>query len=253
MSADKILLLDAGNSRIKWAWLTQEGLRNRDSAPHSAGDFSARIEAAWAHAGRPLRVLIANVAGEGFASDLTAWIEKLWGLKPEFVVPQQVAFGVTNAYHDPGKLGSDRWAALIGVHHQELGPTCIVDCGTALTVDALTADGRHLGGLILPGLTMMRHALVSNTQGISYKMSDEAALMPFARCTGDGVVSGTLYALVAAIDRVVSDMTLLLEPETRVLTGGDAERLLPLLAGHYRHEPDLVLQGLAVIAAGGGQ
>lgn len=171
-------------------------------------------------------------------------------MTPEFIIAQHSAFGVSNGYSEPHKLGPDRWAALIAAHHAQLGATCIVDCGTALTIDVLTADGKHLGGLIMPGLNLMRSALFFHTHALPCKMNleTETDIASLARDTQAGIRSGTLYAVVATIERVIADIASDRKLRTRVITGGDAEHIAPRLAGHYRHEPDLVLQGLAIIA-----
>ena len=162
-------------------------------------------------------------------------------------MPRRSSYGVSNAYTSPERLGADRWATLVAAHHLYPGPSCVVDCGTAVTIDAVAGTGEHLGGLILPGLTMMRQALVENTQGIGRVATGDVSLL--ARNTDDGVTAGTLYALVAALDRIVADVAAELDGEVALLlTGGDAGMLLPLLQDSWQHEPDLVLQGLAVIA-----
>lgn len=250
MKQGEILLLDIGNSRIKWAWLTGGILHHTGAAPHQEADWRAEFETVNTAGLRPVRVLASNVAGDEFAQALTIWCEQQWQVPPEFVLAQASAYGVSNAYQDHAQLGSDRWVALIGAHCYGLEPACLIDCGTALTIDALSGDGHHLGGLILPGLAMMRRMLASNTHGISFIMSHatESLVTPFARKTQDAVEQGSLYAQVAAIDRAVKDMTATLGAATLIITGGDAGSILPHLAGSYRHEPHWVLKSLAMIA-----
>jgi type III pantothenate kinase len=118
-------------------------------------------------------------------------------------------------------------------------------------MDALDAKGQHLGGLIIPGLNMMRSALIQNTGGIhEQKLNQgEGKVSVLARDTLGAVSGGALYALIAVIDRVTADLAADLQaPLARIICGGDAERLLPLLAESYRYEPNLVLQGLAILA-----
>lgn len=253
MKQGDILLFDIGNSRVKWAWLTGGIVHHVGGAAHREADWRAAFESANAGGLRPVRVLASNVAGREFAESLTDWTGRHWQVQPKFVSAQAAAYGVTNAYHDPMKLGSDRWVALVGAHYYGAGPACIVDCGTALTIDALTADGQHLGGLILPGLTMMRRVLPSNTQGIAFTISatEETLLTPFARTTQHAVAQGSLYAQVAAIDRAVKDMMVTLGAATRIVTGGDAPLILPHLVGSYRHEPHWILKSLAIITNAG--
>ena len=242
-----ILLLDIGNSRVKWGLLERNELLPGGTAAHAGADLRAVLDGAWAKLARPERVLTCNVAGADCAQWLTDWIRAAWDMTPEFIVPQQQACGVTNAYVEPQRLGADRWAALLAAHMHIPGTACIVDCGSAVTIDALAANGEHLGGLILPGLSMMRRALIKDTHIPDTPGYGQVSLL--ARDTGDAVTGGVLYALVAAIDRITADVARELRgPMTRVISGGDAECVLPLLAEPYRHEPHLVLQGLAVLA-----
>ncbi len=132
---------------------------------------------------------------------------------------------------------------------------CVIDCGTAITVDAVDADGQHQGGLIVPGLEMMRGALLKHTHGVIYDMEADSSVEAdlLGRNTRGCVEGGTLYAVIAFIDRVVSDLRKELGGEMQCsITGGDAPRVLPLLRGEYRHEPHLVLQGLARLAGSEG-
>jgi len=248
-----ILLVDVGNSRIKWACLIKGKLEQHGSAPRDKDldALGAVLEQHWRKIKKPGAVLISNVAGSAVADALAAWCQNRWKIQPRFIVAEYGACGVTNAYSHPERLGADRWAALIAAHHHFKGPVCIVDAGTAITIDVLNERGVHQGGLIIPGLAMMRRSLLEQTQDILPSTAEPAAgdISLLARDTHDGVNGGTLYALVAVIDRVVADVRTELGTDlTRVITGGDAETLLPLLAGHYHHHPELVLEGLAVIA-----
>ena len=242
-------MIDAGNSRIKWAWLDGEGLHEPGCHSHAENGFFNPTDSIWTQVPQPARIIVSNVAGAGFAEKLSDHAQRHWQILPEFITPVAVAFGIIHAYPEPGKLGADRWATLIAAYHLDVGACCIVDCGTALTIDALGAAGKHLGGLILPGLTMMRSALSSNTQGLANTM-DEPAANPslFARDTATAITSGALYAVVAAIDRIVAEQCAAVKINTLIITGGDAPRIQPLLSAQYHYEPNLVLHGLAIIA-----
>ncbi len=246
-----ILLIDAGNSRIKWALAEGNQLSSIAGASLCDADVNAVLRTDWSDMPRPEAVLVANVAGKAVAAALRDWMRSTWKLEAEFLVPRRSACGVVNAYADPQRLGADRWAALVGVRGLVSGAACVVDCGTAITIDVLAANGDHLGGLIIPGLRMMRRSLIEGTQGIPAQVDGqgEVQVSLLARDTRGGLNGGTLYAVVAVIDRVIADVSTELRPgATFVLTGGDAPQILPLLAHRYRHEPDLVLRGLAVLA-----
>ena len=267
------LVVDAGNTRIKWAISTQGVLDNAVQPAYPKDHFPAFAAEYWATLARPTRVVVANVAGADVGKMLADWVKQAWDIETEFVVPQREACGIRNAYLDPQKLGADRWAGMIAAYRNTQGrtmakgstsaargrkprtanvthPVCVIGCGTAITIDVLTASGEHQGGLIVPGLTMMRRALLTNTQDIGSKMGDESSEIDIlARDTQGGVNGGTLYTAISVIDRVTTDLAAELGNNMiRVITGGDAPALLPLLAGQYHHEPMLVLQGLAIFA-----
>jgi len=243
------LLVDIGNSRLKWACAEGAGLSGQSCVRYDGASLASTLDGHWADLARPGSVLVVSVRDSDVTDVLCRWVSDRWDRNAELVVPGKESCGVSNAYTEPGRLGADRWASLIAARHLHHGPACIVDCGTAVTVDALAGNGEHLGGLILPGLTMMRRSLTERTDGIGEAVSGEVSLL--ARNTADGVTAGTLYAMVAAIDRIVADVGAGLGKEmVHILTGGDGETVLPLLAGTWEHEPDLVLSGLAVIARG---
>jgi type III pantothenate kinase len=215
---------------------------------HRGGDIDVLAEQYWSELSAPAGICIANVAGTQLAQQLSGWIETRWGVTPVFIATTGQACGVTNAYAVPGSLGVDRWAALIGAHHHGGGATCTVDCGTAITLDMLAADGVHQGGLILPGIEMMKQMLLKNTAVVNTSTTQQAAKL-FATSTGDAVNSGALYMAAAAIDRTVGDMAEALGIAADVIiTGGDASRIATLLSMPVRHDPELVLKGLAILA-----
>ena len=138
-------------------------------------------------------------------------------------------------------------ADVVAAHASQRGACCVVDCGTAITLDVLAGDGLHLGGLILPGITSMRRSLTKDTAGIRDVEGEPRILL--ARSTGAAVAAGTLYAAVALVDRVVNDVANELhQPVACLITGGDAPQVRPLLAVHSVLRQDLVLHGLALLA-----
>ena len=246
-----ILLLDVGNSRVKWGTLEDGALTHRGVTAHDKDNLRSLVGNDLGENPAPDRIIVANVAGKKFSDAFDQSTEAAWGIKAEYVVPARSAFGVINAYHEPERLGVDRWAAMIAARHAYKGALCVVDCGTALTLDVLAANGQHLGGLIIPGLAMMQSSLLEQTTGISINMEslpgDTSAVLPAD--THDAVHTGALYASIATIDRVTEDMMDALGTEmTGVISGGAVPQLLPLLKKNFIHEPDLVLKGLAVIA-----
>lgn len=243
------MLVDIGNTRLRWC--ASDGIRcgPAEVRDYIKSDVAGLLAAEWCDLAPPARVVAANVAGEAVAEAVGTSVHTLWGVDAEFVKARRSACGVTNGYTHPERLGPDRWAAMIAAHHLFSGPKCIVDCGTAATLDVVDGAGKHLGGLILPGLTMMRRSLINGTSDLYV----EAAVAPpnalLANETSDAIQGGTLYMLIAALDRISEDVASELPDDLcRVITGGDAPALLPLLAYSHNHEPDLVLKGLALIA-----
>jgi type III pantothenate kinase len=285
------LLVDMGNTRLKWllldpgwllldpgwllldsAWLSmnpgatqQEGLTRypRGTLTHGAdaamnagqtlaADFAQQLDVAWGSLAAPKRVVIASVAAPDRLRSVQQWAAHHWPATPVHeVVAVAAQLGVTNSYREPARLGSDRWAALIGAHARRTGPLCLVDAGTALTLDALDASGVFVGGVILPGIELARRALLARAPGIAAADGDDSSC--FAHSTADGVAAGTLYGAVGSVERIVTEFGLRLGKDMRVLlTGGDAPRLRPYLPARLAYDveevPDLVLQGLARIA-----
>ncbi|MFZ0257800.1 MAG: type III pantothenate kinase [Gammaproteobacteria bacterium] len=241
------LVVDIGNTRLKWARVNGSELVARGDAIYPKAGMSQVLEKCWSSLIRPYRVLVCNVAGPVIAEALSTWVMQRWGCPVEFVTARLAGWGVTNAYQDPASLGADRWATLIAAHRKFPPPVCVVDCGTAITIDVLAAEGLHLGGLILPGLTLMRRSLYQRTDALPEVASGNLSLL--ARNTNDGVATGTFYATVALVDRVIADTEAALETRvTCVVCGGDARLFAPYFIRRATCEPDLVLLGTAIMA-----
>ena len=244
------LLLDAGNTSIKWGLCEDGNIVTSGSFIHAGNNIDDLADQSWSILQTPADVVIANVAGKEFGRRLSGWTIKHWGITPVFIAATGQACGVTNAYTVPEHLGVDRWAALIGARQHGGGAVCVVDCGTAITLDMLGADGVHQGGLILPGVEMLKQLLLKNTALTNTSRMQEPASL-FAMGTVAAINGGALYMAVAAIDRIVADMASVLDAHPDVvITGGDASRILTLLACPARDDPELVLKGLAMLAGG---
>ena len=243
-----MFLLDIGNTSVKWAVRESTEMSPAGCFQHQSEDFNVLAQTAWGSLPAPEKIVVSNVAGSDIGDSLTDWALNHWGLTPVFVRVTGKALGVTNAYARPTDLGVDRWMALVGAHSFSSGALCIVDCGTAVTLDFLAADGVHRGGLILPGVDMIERMLLNNTADI--KLSDNPQFAtPFASGTGEAVHGGAIYMVTATIDRIVADMGVESGPRPEVIiTGGDAGQIQSLLSCSPRHEPALVLKGLAFFA-----
>jgi len=244
------LLVDVGNTRIKWSVLSEHGLGPQHADAYS-GWGSVQLRArVLAPAGRAERVLIANVGGTAMGELLRSAIHETWGFEPEFVHTTAAAGGVRNAYPQAEKLGVDRWLALIGTHALEKRAACIVDAGTAMTIDGLDAAGNHLGGVIVPGPDLMISALMHNTSDIAvHAKKGSTGDTLFADNTLGGVYQGAVHALAALVDKAMQSIREKVGAEPLlILTGGASDRLERLVTGPFRNVPNLVLRGLAVLA-----
>lgn len=239
------ILLDAGNSRIKWAVL-EAGRLTETGELQGDAPFEALAERGEA----PEEVWLASVRDDAFNAGLSDSVARAW---PE--VPLKVArtrsesHGVVCAYPEPAQMGVDRWLALLAARDIGPEPTCVVDAGSAVTLDALDELGRHLGGLILPGMSMARRMIHERTARVRVEESFRPGW--WADNTSDALNSGTHWAIVSLIDRFVQATERRLSADCRLLlTGGDAPAIMGSLNGRGRHEPHLVLQGLALVAEG---
>ena len=238
------LLIDLGNSRLKWAAATPDAWQVHNVP---ARDPSTVIDQNWRELPPPNKTVIASVADRERLDSLTQWIEQHWSLTPHVLKSQSEQLGVKNCYFEPGQLGADRWAALIAARHMISSSACVVDCGTAVTVDTLSPAGEFLGGVIFPGLGLLRASLIQATAGLRSETGDERQCP--ARSTADGIASGTLFGLAGAIDRVLEEVQRSLDlPLSILITGGDAPVLAPRLKASVTEIPDLVLRGLARVA-----
>jgi type III pantothenate kinase len=247
-----MLLVDIGNSRVKWSVCDDGAL-----APQRAAAYAGWSSDDWA---RELftepgidGVAVASVAGGEGVERLRAAALARAQCDLQVVTTSSEAAGVRNAYPEPRLLGVDRWLAVIAAHHLTHAACCVVDVGTAATIDAVTAEGRHLGGFIVPGPRLMVSSLLRNTSDLeshsAASVTDGAAL--FANNTRDAIERGAVVALAALADRSAEDLERMTGRQPNlVLTGGAAPLVLPHLRRDAQHVPDLVLQGLAVLAAG---
>jgi len=247
----RALLFDGGNSRLKWGLLDQERIRRTGSITHATLQESG-FNPLMTQLPRDVeQVLVSNIAGASFGTRLAGLIGIHCNTDVRFVRAEKSAYGITNSYKQPRRLGVDRWAAMIGAHAELRGTLCIVDLGTAVTIDLLDKDGQHIGGQILPGLQLMVESLEKETNGINapagLKRSAATGMRMFARNTNAAIYNGGLNAICGAIERAVRTMRAEGFRPKIVLTGGDASRILKQLDGNILHRPNLVLQGLAFI------
>lgn len=247
--------MDIGNTRVKWARLV-DGRMGKQHAAANAGWSAAKyarrvIGGGWSRA--PGRIVVSSVAGEQTRRLLVAAARQSGAPVPEFVTSQRTAAGVTTEYLEPWRLGVDRFVGAIGAHHLASGqPVCVVNVGTAMTVDLVDGTGRHRGGAIVPGPALMVRSLLTQTNGIRKRATGGANGIAslFARTTRTAIGQGAVYAAAAVIDRAIDEARALLgsSPPLVLLTGGGSRDIKPLVRHSCVSLPDLVLHGLAVWA-----
>lgn len=245
------LLIDAGNSRLKWA-LSSGSRLNQIGSIDAAEIAQGGLESLFNRLGvLPGGVWVGNVAGQEMQRSLLAAAPGLPDSAWHFQTSQARFMGLTNGYRQPELLGVDRWLAMLAAYKRIAAAVCVMDAGTACTLDAVGSDGCHLGGVIVPGAGMMQASLRNNTRDIDLhtrlSRGDDSGL--FARSTVGAIASGSIHALAALAERGVSELARICgETPTLVLSGGDGD----LLARHCQVDcivvPELVLEGLNLIA-----
>jgi type III pantothenate kinase len=247
-----ILVIDVGNTRLKWAWLTSTGLSDQQAVVHRDAKPGIWTNALFESGQRPNRVLVSNVAGPTMAKALTRLTKKMFRVNIEFVTATREFHGLTNGYLDSSLLGADRWLALIGAWTKARSALCVVDAGTAVKVDSVDAGGQHLGGLIVPGIHMMREALMNKTSDIADAVAHSTPSLAgvLANNTIGAVSRGAVFALAGMADRAAEVIEHSTGTKPKLfITGGDAGMITGTMRARGEIVPDLVLQGLAVIAA----
>lgn len=195
------------------------------------------------------KVFVTCVAGAEVWQAFTDAILSRWGIKIERVVSKSNGYGVVNSYEKPTELGSDRWCALIGAYHAADSDVVIIDCGSAITIDIVKQSGEHVGGYILPGLSMMKKSLGLHTAQVkvSRPLSESNTISPAFTTTGC-VAAGINLAAVSVIEAVIKKQRTFSDGLKCFLTGGDADSIAEHLTIEYVNMPNLVIRGLAVIA-----
>ncbi len=241
------LLLDLGNTRLKWAlhapplgWFAHGAV---DWQP----DMARALELAWTGLPQPTTVIAASVVDTVREAQVANVTERLFACAPRWLRTPASACGVRNAYAEPQRLGVDRFLAMVAARADGHAPCVVAGAGTALTLDALAADGQHLGGLIAPGPQLMQQSLLDATARV--RPDRPGDILELADNTADAVASGCWQAAAALIERFATRVAKRVgATPTLILGGGDAARLAPLLSLPVQLSQDGVLHGLAVWA-----
>lgn len=238
------LLIDIGNTRVKWACAQDNVLTEHNAFAYTRETLADLLPAHWRALAHPQQVHVASVADDHTTAVLCRYARATWKLEPRHTVTAREQDGLRNAYQDVTTMGVDRWLAMLAAWRKHQRPLCVIDCGTAVTVDVVLAGGRHAGGFILPGLALTTAALTRETHGIP-ECREQVLRTDFGHSTAACISNGFAAALVALLENCAGKVRE--ERNTGLLfiaTGGGAAQLLPLLPRQTLHEPHLVLEGL---------
>ena len=237
------LLVDLGNTRLKWA-LWDNGRRTMGGVfAHADTTLEAALSNNWTALPKPREIIVASVVGSDQEGELKRLLEAHFDHVAEFVRSPAEAIGIRNAYAAPEHLGVDRFLGMAALHAASPRAQMLVSCGTALTLDALTADGHHLGGLIAPSPSLMRKALGRATARVGERVGE---LVEIADNTQDAAYSGCVLSSVALIERFRERFAARIGAQVAIVgDGGGLDEWLHLLPDVERGR-DLVLRGLAL-------
>ncbi len=242
MSAIPVLALDAGNTRVKWGLRVGEAWAARGAVETAE---AGKLGRDWPALPPGTVALGSNVGGPAVLSLLHEACAR-HGIVLSLIASARERLGVRNGYRDFSQLGTDRWAALLAAHHDSPVDQLVVNAGTALTVDALRADGLFAGGLIVPGPALMRRSLGGGTAQLRLT---EGAFDPFPKSTPDAITTGSVQAAVGAIERMHAALAAAGSAPRRILlSGGAAPELAPHLPMPVTLNDNLVLDGLVLLA-----
>lgn len=243
------LLLDVGNTRLKgglWRSGQVHAVALPDWETHELASDLKALETQLDDP--PGRIVVSCVRGAQALEELEQWSQARFDLPVDLARATANACGITNSYAQPDTMGVDRWMAMIGAQARASRAYCVADLGTATTLDAVDAAGRHLGGLIVPGASLMAHSITSKAPGVF--IDDTARAVPWADNTQDAVYSGAAWSVADLVLGFRSRLRRHLDDESipLYLCGGAAVDMLQLLADHseIHHCPNLVLEGLGI-------
>jgi len=247
------LAIDIGNTRLKWA--LYDAARGGATVLAQGAEFLENIEkladGEWAGLPAPDRMLGCAVAADAVKRRVQDQVEELWDVTAQWVVPGSEEAGLTNGYDHPTRLGADRWVAMIGGRHRLLAqsgprPMVLGMVGTAVTVEAVDAQGLFLGGLILPGHGIMLRALESGTAGLHVPTGE---VREFPTNTSDALTSGGTFAIAGAIERMVQHVRIHCGQEpVCYMTGGAGWKMAPHMSVPVELVESLIFDGLLEIA-----
>lgn len=241
-----MLLLDVGNSRIKWKLLEKDQLCASGAEVYDKDKLGEQLSSWFSDVLTQERVIICAVVASSTQELIANWFRRQWLCTVDFIKPSRYLAGVHNGYIDDGALGVDRWMAIVAAFDVYATAVCVIDCGTAITLDVVDASGQHQGGMIMPGLKLMQNALVQGATAIEEEQGDYQWL---AKNTADGVVSGCLELAASGLAGIHRQLIQEYGDGLKcVITGGDGVLLAERMGCECEFNEDLVLHGLMIAA-----
>lgn len=237
------LQLDVGNSSAKWRLVNHNSVIKRGNYRRGEG---RALEQLLNCTETLNHIWIASVAAPTAEAELAGLLERQWGVVPWFARTQVRTGSLHNSYVDPARMGVDRWLAMLGARQREQGRLCVIDAGSALTIDFVSAAGRHEGGYIIPGPALMERALLLDTDRVRFDENVGYALSPgtsTAEAVRHGIALAQAGAVCLALERAADD------PPALLFCGGAGESLMQLVDRGGHSVPDLVFEGLEAMAA----
>ena len=237
------LQMDVGNSSAKWRLV-------RDGAVVTRGDYrpddTASRAALLACTDHLDELWVSSVAGPEQESALQSLVMERWTVEPWFARTAAATAELRNSYAEPARMGVDRWLAMLGARGRHSGRLCVVDAGSALTIDLVSAAGEHEGGYIIPGPALMERALLLDTDRVRFAEDADYTLAP-GTSTAEAVRHGIALAQAGAVSMALEQLTG--SAPALLFCGGGGEALMQLLERGGQWAPELVFEGLEVMAA----
>ncbi len=238
------LLIDSGNSRVKWGWGSKDGIVANAALENR--EIESTLQRLWGRELVPCKIWLANSAGERREHQLRHIVEVLWGIEVHSVRSSTSFGGIINSYHAPGQLGVDRWLGLIASWRRVRGSLCLVDCGTAITIDLINGSGNHQGGVILPEIGVSWAEFAEKVPHLSLDQGSSSSLL-LGKSTEEGLRYGQSGS-VATVDRVLEEIFQQHGLATLLVTGGGGKILQQESAFGFLRVENLVLEGLFQVA-----
>ena len=236
--------LDLGNTNCQWRML---GENNQVTAAGKVATKACEESLAALHE-TPSRLRISSVAGAQTDRSIANWVAQHWQIEPEFARTLSHHGGIQIAYADPARLGVDRWLAMLAAYREFAGPVCVMDLGSAATVDLVNADGQHQGGYIVPGIELQRRMLVKETGRIQADHDVEKNTISWGASSEECIAFGVRRMLQAFLGSIFEELEMRFANIPVCVAGGSA--LLALEQDWDKiklvERPNLVLDGLAI-------